>query len=156
MIQICFLIRSYSILEIKSHWLQGNILYPKLMSYHCYANIALMNRIRRNRNRIFKFWLPALLRKTSIFFFIHVIIIFLLYILGSFQEFTDSTQIFLLSLLNPLMVFCIFSSFFSAISYLYIIPFRKKNIFFKIILSVVIFTFTIIFYIFINFLLVWF
>jgi hypothetical protein len=131
-------------------------LSAKLMYHHCYATIVLMRILRRKRSRILKFWLPALLRKTSIFFFINVLLLIFFYILGSFQEFTDSTQIFLLGLLNIIMILSLFSSFFSTVSYVYIIPYRKKNVLFKIILSVVIFTFTIIFYIFINFLLVWF
>jgi len=111
---------------------------------------------KKKRNRFFKFWLPALMRKASIFFFINILFIFFIYILGSFQKFTDSTQLFLLNTMNILMVLSAFSSLFSAVSYFYIIPYRKKNVLFKIILSIVIFTLTIIFYIFINFLLVWF
>lgn len=128
----------------------------KLMCDLCYAIIGSMRIVRGKKNRILKFWLPVFLRKTSIFFFINILLIIFLYILGSFQQFTDSTQVFLLGLLNQVMIFSLFSSFFSAIAYLYIIPYRKKNIVFKIILSVVIFTFTLIFYILINFLLVWF
>ncbi len=131
-------------------------MFRKLMSKDRYAIIGFMRVLHRNKSRLFKYWLPALLRKTSIFFFTNVMLILFLYILGSFQEFTDSTQVFLLNFLNMIMVLCIFSSFFSAISYIYISPFRKKNVIFKIILSLVIFSFTIFFYILINFLMVWF
>ena len=136
--------------------MQGIIFFAKLKYYLSYVTIDSMRVLRKKRSRIITFWLPALLRKTSLFFFVIVLYLFFIYILGSFQKFTDSTQIFLLATLNIVMILSAFSSLFSMLTYIYIIPYRKKNVLFKIILSVVIFTFTIIFYIFINFLLVWF
>jgi len=53
------------------------------------------------RGRIFLlsslYWLVA---RTVVFFFIFSLLLFLLYLLGNFQEFLDSTQIFLVQLLK--------------------------------------------------------
>jgi hypothetical protein len=53
------------------------------------------------RGRIFLlsslYWLVA---RTVVFFFIFSLLLFLLYLLGNFQEFLDSTQIFLIQLLK--------------------------------------------------------
>lgn len=106
--------------------------------------------------RSFRFWLPALLRKSALFFLYNTLFSFFLYILGSFQKFTDSTQLFLLELMNYTVILSALASFFAGAVYLITFRFRKKSVLFKIILSGVIFTFTLIFYIFINFLKSWF
>jgi len=53
------------------------------------------------RGRIFLlsslYWLVA---RTVVFFFIFSLLLFLLYLLGNFQEFLDSTQIFLIQMLK--------------------------------------------------------
>jgi hypothetical protein len=53
------------------------------------------------RGRVFLlsslYWLVA---RTVVFFFIFSLLLFLLYLLGNFQEFLDSTQIFLIQLLK--------------------------------------------------------
>jgi hypothetical protein len=53
------------------------------------------------RGRIFLlsslYWLVA---RTVVFFFIFSLILFLLYLLGNFQDFLDATQIFLIQLLK--------------------------------------------------------
>ena len=53
------------------------------------------------RGRIFLlsslYWLVS---RTVVFFFIFSLLLFLLYLLGNFQEFLDSTQIFLIQLLK--------------------------------------------------------
>jgi hypothetical protein len=53
------------------------------------------------RGRIFLlsslYWLVA---RTVVFFFIFSLLLFLLYLLGNFQDFLDSTQIFLIQLLK--------------------------------------------------------
>lgn len=55
----------------------------------------------RRRGRIFLlsslYWLVS---RTVVFFFIFSLLLFLLYLLGNFQEFLDSTQIFLIQLLK--------------------------------------------------------
>ncbi len=53
-------------------------------------------------------WLPFLLRRTHLFLFWFSLLVFLLFLLGNMQEFLDSTQRLLLSLLG-------FSSVLSAI-----------------------------------------
>jgi hypothetical protein len=54
-----------------------------------------------SRGRIFLlsslYWLVA---RVVVFFFIFSLLLFLLYLLGNFQEFLDSTQIFLIQLLK--------------------------------------------------------
>ena len=54
-----------------------------------------------SRGRIFilssLYWLVA---RVVVFFFIFALLLFLLYLLGNFQEFLDSTQIFLIQLLK--------------------------------------------------------
>lgn len=106
--------------------------------------------------RYFRLWLPALLRKSSLFFLVNTLFIFFLYSIGSYQKFTDSTQVLLLAGLNYTMILAGLSSLFSALAYIYTIPYRKKNVLFKIILSLLVFTFTLIFYILINFIQSWF
>jgi hypothetical protein len=53
------------------------------------------------RGRVFLltslYWLVS---RTVVFFFIFSLLLFLLYLLGNFQEFLDSTQIFLIQLLK--------------------------------------------------------
>jgi hypothetical protein len=53
------------------------------------------------RRRVFLlsslYWLVA---RSVVFFFIFSLLLFLLYLLGNFQEFLDSTQIFLIQLLK--------------------------------------------------------
>ncbi len=44
------------------------------------------------------FWLPGVINRFTLFTFLLSVMIFLLYVLGNFQEFTDGTQIMLLSL----------------------------------------------------------
>ncbi|MCK5005762.1 MAG: hypothetical protein KAR73_00135 [Spirochaetales bacterium] len=57
--------------------------------------------MRRSRGQIFilssLYWLVA---RGVVFFFIFSLLLFLLYLLGNFQEFLDSTQIFLIKLLK--------------------------------------------------------
>ena len=57
--------------------------------------------MRRSRGQIFLlsslYWLVA---RAVVFFFIFSLLLFLLYLLGNFQEFLDSTQIFLIKLLK--------------------------------------------------------
>jgi len=57
--------------------------------------------LRRSRGQIFLlsslYWLVA---RGVVFFFIFSLLLFLLYLLGNFQEFLDSTQIFLIKLLK--------------------------------------------------------
>jgi len=106
--------------------------------------------------RSFRLWLPALLRKSALFFLYNTLFAFFMYILGSFQKFTDSTQLMLLDFMTYTVLLSALASFFAGLGYLISFRFRKKNVLFKIIFSGVIFTFTLIFYIFINFLQSWF
>jgi hypothetical protein len=65
------------------------------------ANIGRRPPLRRSRGQIFLlsslYWLVA---RAVVFFFIFSLLLFLLYLLGNFQEFLDSTQIFLIKLLK--------------------------------------------------------
>jgi hypothetical protein len=65
------------------------------------ANIGRRSPLRRSRGQIFLlsslYWLVA---RAVVFFFIFSLLLFLLYLLGNFQEFLDSTQIFLIKLLK--------------------------------------------------------
>ena len=62
------------------------------------------------RGRIFLFsslyWLAS---RTVVFFFIFSLLLFLLYLLGNFQEFLDSSQIFLIHLLKASLLAEVFT-----------------------------------------------
>lgn len=64
------------------------------------------------RGRIFLlsslYWLTA---RGVVFFFIFSLILFLLYLLGNFQDFLDSTQIFLITLLKISLLTEVFVGF---------------------------------------------
>lgn len=106
--------------------------------------------------RYYRLWLPALLRKASLFFLLNTLFVLFLYGIGGFQDFTDSTESFLLMILDYSLILSGFASFFSVFAYIYSIPYRKKSVLSKIILSVLIFTFTLTLYILVNFLQSWF
>ena len=44
------------------------------------------------------FWIPGIIRKLSILLFLLTAVIFLIFIIGSFQEFLDSTQLIILDI----------------------------------------------------------
>lgn len=76
------------------------------------------------RGRIFLLsslhWLVA---RTVVFFFIFSLLLFLLYILGNFQEFLDSTQIFLIQLLKVSLL----AEVFTGLLYLLIIFLLRRQ-----------------------------
>lgn len=48
--------------------------------------------------KITVFWIPVVIRKISILLFLITAVVFLIFIIGSFQEFLDSTQLILLNI----------------------------------------------------------
>lgn len=48
--------------------------------------------------KITGFWIPGIIRKISILLFLITAVVFLIFIIGSFQEFLDSTQLILLNI----------------------------------------------------------
>ncbi|MBA7659228.1 hypothetical protein ES703_67202 [subsurface metagenome] len=77
--------------------------------------------------------LYEVISRGTIFFFIQSVILFSLYLLGNFQEFLDSTQIFLLKLLEVSLLLEVFLGIFHIVLIFFID--QKKHRFLKLILS---------------------
>jgi hypothetical protein len=77
---------------------------------------------------------PFLLRVSSFagravaFFFISALLVLFFYLLGNYQDFLDSTQLFLLSLLNITLILQLVSGFYFAV-FLSIRSFRERRFF---------------------------
>ncbi len=48
--------------------------------------------------KITEFWIPGIIRKISILLFLITTVVFSVFVIGSFQEFLDSTQLILLNI----------------------------------------------------------
>jgi hypothetical protein len=89
--------------------------------------------LKRYRGRVFilssLFWLVA---RAVIFFFLFSLLLFLLYLLGNFQEFLDSTQVFLLQLLKVSLL----AEVFVGLLYIILVFFlrRQRRLYVKLIL----------------------
>jgi hypothetical protein len=77
-----------------------------------------------NRGRVFLlsslYWLVS---RTVVFFFIFSLLLFLLYLLGNYQEFLDSTQIFLIHLLKVSLL----AEVFTGILYLFMVFLLRRQ-----------------------------
>ena len=54
----------------------------------------------KRQYRGFPLWLPALLSRTALYFFLMSLTLFLLYVLGNFQHFSDENLRLLISFMN--------------------------------------------------------
>jgi len=66
-------------------------------------------------NKLKVFWIPVVIKKTSILLFILASIVSITFFIGNFQEFLDSTQLLLLNILGFLAILYIIIGFYNII-----------------------------------------
>ncbi|RKX73188.1 MAG: hypothetical protein DRP87_19335 [Spirochaetes bacterium] len=81
------------------------------------------------------YWLPGFISKICIYLFFFNLLVLILFLLGNFQEFLDSTQVLLLEILKiSALLFIIFIGYYACMI-LYFTVRSKRLHFFRLIIS---------------------
>jgi hypothetical protein len=79
-------------------------------------------------NKLKIFWVPVVIKKTSILLFILASIVLITFFIGNFQEFLDSTQLLLLNILGLLAILYIIIGFYNIIfTIIRLIKFKSRE-----------------------------
>ncbi|MCG8453410.1 MAG: hypothetical protein MI717_09550 [Spirochaetales bacterium] len=89
----------------------------------------------KSRAKIKQIWLPSVLGRLTILFFILSLLIFYFYVVGNGQGFADATLFFLMDLESWVLALGALAGMFSALAYGMSAPFRNRLYFDRILLS---------------------